>query len=67
MKSLGYDLAEPALLIAAAAGATAAIAAMVLHRRGASSAGAELVLKLSAALGILVVALALVLYFQAEG
>ena len=65
MKSLGFDLAEPALLIAAAVGATAAIAAMVLYRRGASSAGAELVLKVSAVLGALVVALALVLYFQA--
>jgi len=65
MKSLGFDLAEPALLIAAAVGAAAAIAAVVLYRRGASSAGAELVLKVSAVLGVLVVALALVLYFQA--
>jgi ABC-type cobalamin transport system permease subunit len=66
MKSLGFDLAEPALLIAAAVGATAAIAAVVLYRRGASSAGAELVLEVSAALGVLVVALALVLYSQAS-
>jgi len=46
-------------------GASAAIAAVVLYMRGASSAGAELVLKVSAVLGALVVALALVLYFQA--
>ena len=66
MKSLGFDLAEPALLIAAAVGAAAAIAAVVIYRRGASSAGAELVLEVSAALGVLVVALALLLYSQAS-
>ena len=65
MKSLGFDLAEPALLVAAAVGATAAIAAVTLHRRGASSAGAELVLEVSAGLGAIVVALALFLYLQA--
>ena len=65
MKSLGFDLAEPALLVAAAVGAAASIIAVALHQRGVSSAGAELVLKVSAALGVIVVALALFLYLQA--
>ena len=65
MKSLGFDLAEPALLVAAAVAGAASIIAVVLHRRGASSAGAEHVLEVSAALGAIVVALALFLYLQA--